>query len=197
MPGDLLLVNGRIRTMDPANPAVSAVAIRMGRVVYAGDDAGAKAAAAPGSPVDRSGGADRNARVERRPRPPDVCRFRAARSRSLPGAPRRHRRPASPRRARLSPPDRPGRGSSGAATTTPVSPSGGIRPAPISTSSRPITRWCSSACATTSASPTRRRWPGRYHPRHPRSRRRLFDRDEHGEPTGVLRERSARPPSAR
>ena len=51
MPADLLLVNGRVRTMDPANPAGSAVAIRMGRVVYAGDDAGAQAAAAPGSPV--------------------------------------------------------------------------------------------------------------------------------------------------
>ena len=51
MPADLLLVNGRVQTMDPANPAVSAVAIRLGRVVYAGDDAGAKAAAAPGSPV--------------------------------------------------------------------------------------------------------------------------------------------------
>src|SRR5215211_3575258 len=51
MSGDLLLVNGRVLTMDVANPAVSAVAIRMGRVVYAGDDAGAKAAAAPGSPV--------------------------------------------------------------------------------------------------------------------------------------------------
>jgi hypothetical protein len=51
MPGDLLLVNGRVRTMDAANPAVSAVAIRMGRVVYAGDDAGARVSAAPGSPV--------------------------------------------------------------------------------------------------------------------------------------------------
>ena len=47
MPADLLLVNGRVRTMDPANPAVSAVAIRMGRVVYAGDDAGAKARPRP------------------------------------------------------------------------------------------------------------------------------------------------------
>ena len=37
--------------MDPANPTVSAVAIRMGRIVYAGDDTGARAAAAPGSPV--------------------------------------------------------------------------------------------------------------------------------------------------
>lgn len=49
--GDLLLVNGRVRTMDSANPAASAVAIRMGRIAYVGDDAGAKAAAAPGSPV--------------------------------------------------------------------------------------------------------------------------------------------------
>jgi predicted amidohydrolase YtcJ len=51
LPGDLLLANGRIRTMDHANPTVSAIAIRMGRIVYAGDDAGAKAAAAPGSAV--------------------------------------------------------------------------------------------------------------------------------------------------
>src|SRR5262245_1012434 len=50
MPHDLLLVNGRIRTMDPNNPAVTAMAIRNGRIVFAGDDAGAKAAAAPASP---------------------------------------------------------------------------------------------------------------------------------------------------
>ena len=37
MSGDLLLINGRIRTMDTGNPVVSAVAIRMGRIVYAGD----------------------------------------------------------------------------------------------------------------------------------------------------------------
>lgn len=49
--GDLLLLNGRILTMDPAHPVASAVAIRMGRIVYAGDDAGARAAAAPGSEV--------------------------------------------------------------------------------------------------------------------------------------------------
>ncbi|MFT4038965.1 MAG: amidohydrolase [Thermomicrobiales bacterium] len=50
-PGDLLLLNGRILTMDPAQPTASAVAIRMGRIAYVGDDAGARAAAAPGSPV--------------------------------------------------------------------------------------------------------------------------------------------------
>ncbi len=49
--GDLLLLNGRVLTMDPAQPVASAVAIRMGRVVYVGDEAGAKAAAAPGSEV--------------------------------------------------------------------------------------------------------------------------------------------------
>jgi predicted amidohydrolase YtcJ len=48
---DLLLLTGRVRTMDPAHPAASAIAIRMGRIVYVGDDAGANAAAAPGSPV--------------------------------------------------------------------------------------------------------------------------------------------------
>lgn len=49
--GDLLLLNGRVLTMDPAQPTASAVAIRLGRVAYVGDDAGAKAAAAPGSAV--------------------------------------------------------------------------------------------------------------------------------------------------
>ncbi|MGH2617677.1 MAG: amidohydrolase [Thermomicrobiales bacterium] len=56
MPADLLLVNGRVRTMDPDNAEASAIAIRLGRVVYAGDDAGANAAAAPGSPaIDLAG----------------------------------------------------------------------------------------------------------------------------------------------
>jgi len=49
--GDLLLVNGHVLTMDPYRPWASAVAIRMGRVVYVGDDTGAQAAAAPGSAV--------------------------------------------------------------------------------------------------------------------------------------------------
>lgn len=56
MRGDLLLLNGRVRTMDPENPVVSAVAIRAGRVAFAGDDAGARAVAAPGSPaIDLAG----------------------------------------------------------------------------------------------------------------------------------------------
>ena len=54
--GDLLLLNGRFRTMDPAQPAASAVAIRMGRVAFVGDEAGARAAAAPGAEVIDLGG---------------------------------------------------------------------------------------------------------------------------------------------
>jgi hypothetical protein len=49
--GDLLLLNGRVLTMDRAQPAASALAIRMGRIAFVGDDAGAKATAAPGSQV--------------------------------------------------------------------------------------------------------------------------------------------------
>ncbi len=36
MRGDLLLVNGAVRTMDPARPEAAAVAIRQGRVVAVG-----------------------------------------------------------------------------------------------------------------------------------------------------------------
>jgi predicted amidohydrolase YtcJ len=43
MTGDLLLYNGKILTMDNANPEVSAVAIRDGRVVAVGTDARARA----------------------------------------------------------------------------------------------------------------------------------------------------------
>lgn len=49
MTGDLLLLNGRIITMDSARPAARAVAIRNGRIVAVGDDAEVRAAAAPGS----------------------------------------------------------------------------------------------------------------------------------------------------
>ena len=45
MYGDLVLINGRILTMDPARPEATAVAIRAGRVVYVGDDADARRAA--------------------------------------------------------------------------------------------------------------------------------------------------------
>jgi predicted amidohydrolase YtcJ len=45
MSADLLLFNGHVMTMDPLNPVVSAVAIRAGRVVWAGSDEDARAAA--------------------------------------------------------------------------------------------------------------------------------------------------------
>jgi predicted amidohydrolase YtcJ len=46
--GDLLLVNGRIQTMNPDQPDVSALAIRGGRVIAAGDNAAVRAAAGSG-----------------------------------------------------------------------------------------------------------------------------------------------------
>ncbi|MEZ4532456.1 MAG: amidohydrolase [Thermomicrobiales bacterium] len=46
MSGNLLLINGRIKTMDPENPLVEAVAIRDGIVVAVGSNAEAKAATA-------------------------------------------------------------------------------------------------------------------------------------------------------
>lgn len=51
MAGNLLLINGRIKTMDPGNPTVEAVAIRNGFVVAAGGNADAHSAAAPKSVV--------------------------------------------------------------------------------------------------------------------------------------------------
>lgn len=39
MPGDLVLINGRVVTMDPARPSASAVAIRHGRIIAVGSDA--------------------------------------------------------------------------------------------------------------------------------------------------------------
>jgi predicted amidohydrolase YtcJ len=51
MTGDLLLVNGRVLTMDEERPIASAVAIRNGLIVALGSDADARAAASPGSEV--------------------------------------------------------------------------------------------------------------------------------------------------
>ncbi len=41
--GDLILYNGRIYTLDPSQPLVSAVAVQAGRIVYCGADADARA----------------------------------------------------------------------------------------------------------------------------------------------------------
>ncbi|MBA3416511.1 MAG: amidohydrolase [Chloroflexia bacterium] len=49
--GDLLLVNGRVRTMDPARPEATAVAIRFGRVAAVGSDEEARAAVPTGTPA--------------------------------------------------------------------------------------------------------------------------------------------------
>jgi predicted amidohydrolase YtcJ len=47
MEGDVVLYNGRIRTLDSAAPLVSAIAARSGRIVYAGDDETARAVFRP------------------------------------------------------------------------------------------------------------------------------------------------------
>ena len=49
MRGDLLLLNGRFLTMDQTNPVATAVAIRSGIVAAVGDEVTTRAAAAPGS----------------------------------------------------------------------------------------------------------------------------------------------------
>ncbi len=40
---DLILAGGRVRTLDPANPSATALAVSDGRLAYVGDDAGALA----------------------------------------------------------------------------------------------------------------------------------------------------------
>lgn len=49
MLGDLVLINGRILTMDHERPSASAIAIRSGKIAAVGDDVMVRAAAAPGS----------------------------------------------------------------------------------------------------------------------------------------------------
>ena len=48
MSGDILLVNGRIVTMDPAQPHASALAIRRGRIIAVGDEADVREQAGAG-----------------------------------------------------------------------------------------------------------------------------------------------------
>ena len=45
--GGVVVLSANIRTMDPARPRVTALAVRAGRIAYAGDDAAAARAAAP------------------------------------------------------------------------------------------------------------------------------------------------------
>ena len=49
MQGDLILVNGRVLTMDRDQPEATAIAIRAGTIAAVGDDSSVRAAAAPGS----------------------------------------------------------------------------------------------------------------------------------------------------
>jgi predicted amidohydrolase YtcJ len=51
MPADIVLVNGHVMTVDPMNPVASAVAIRAGRIVHVGSDADARAAGGPRAKV--------------------------------------------------------------------------------------------------------------------------------------------------
>jgi predicted amidohydrolase YtcJ len=51
MPDDLVLLNGRIHTLNPAQPRASALVARHGHIAYIGDDAGARAIARPGAEI--------------------------------------------------------------------------------------------------------------------------------------------------
>ncbi|MFT4040975.1 MAG: amidohydrolase [Thermomicrobiales bacterium] len=54
---DLILVNGVIHTVDASHPLVSAVAVRDGRIVATGDDAEIRALAGPATIIEDLGGA--------------------------------------------------------------------------------------------------------------------------------------------
>ncbi len=56
MNGDLLLISGRVITMDPAQPLADAVAVRGGRIVASGSEAECRAAAPAGAAVLRCAG---------------------------------------------------------------------------------------------------------------------------------------------
>ena len=56
-PADVIFVGARIHTVDDARPEASAMAVRGGRIVYVGDDAGAMALRGPSTRVERLGGA--------------------------------------------------------------------------------------------------------------------------------------------
>lgn len=56
-PADLILVNGRVYTVDPSHPMVSAFAVRHGRIIFAGSDREARTLAGPGTQVIDAGGA--------------------------------------------------------------------------------------------------------------------------------------------
>ena len=56
-PADLILVNGRVYTVDPSHPMVSAFAVRNGRILFAGSDREVRTLAGPRTRViDAAGG---------------------------------------------------------------------------------------------------------------------------------------------
>ena len=191
MPGDLLLVNGRIRTMDPANPVVSAVAIRMGRVVHAGDDAGAKAACRARF-ASRS--IWRGAPRRRDSTTPTPTRCRSASRCSISISPR-SATPPSPtckrwcaRRSTTKPPGTwiLGRGYDDARLAERRHPTRADLDAVAPDHPVVLIRMCHHIGAANSAA-LRLAGVTRDTPDPDGG---LFDRDEHGEPTGVLRERA-------
>ena len=56
-PADVIIVGARIHTVDDARPEASAMAVRGGRIVYVGDDAGAMALRGLSTRIERLGGA--------------------------------------------------------------------------------------------------------------------------------------------
>lgn len=55
-PADFVLLDGQVHTLDPRESIAQAVAIREGKIVYAGDDAGAKTLVGDKTEVYRAGG---------------------------------------------------------------------------------------------------------------------------------------------
>jgi len=56
LPADLVVENARIVTEDPDQPSAQALAVRGGRIVYVGDDQGAKAFVGPATTVENAAG---------------------------------------------------------------------------------------------------------------------------------------------
>jgi predicted amidohydrolase YtcJ len=57
LPADLVILNGRVKTMDPLRPRAEAIAVQGGSIVVVGDDEDALAAASPGARVIDAAGA--------------------------------------------------------------------------------------------------------------------------------------------
>ncbi|HNR07476.1 MAG TPA: amidohydrolase, partial [Saprospiraceae bacterium] len=56
LPADLILVGGNIYTGDRKNPKASALAVREGKLIYVGDEAGAKKFEGPSTERVNAGG---------------------------------------------------------------------------------------------------------------------------------------------